>query len=84
MDSKVEINTLIPSKVVLVKSVGQGKATRCHGMAVNFLKLTRSTEANLINWIYEQQRLILAERVAIRRAEEAENDSEDDEEDEVE
>ena len=76
VDSKVDINSLIPCRVVLVKSVGQGKNTRCHGMAVNFLKLSRSTEANLINWIYEQQRLMLAERVAIQKAEEDEDVSE--------
>jgi len=83
-DSKIEINSLIPCTVVLVKAVGESKNTRCHGMAVSFLKLSRSTETNLVNWIFQQQRLMLAERVAIRKAEEEKRLREEEDEEQVE
>lgn len=75
-DSHFAINSLIPSSVVLVKAVGKGKNTRCHGMAISFLMMSKATEKNLVNWIYEQQRLMLAERVALR-GEESDDTDED-------
>ena len=66
-EGETQIACLLPSKVVHVKPVGKSKTARCQGMAVAFSYISKEVELALINWIYGQQRKMLAERVAIRR-----------------
>jgi len=68
-DGDTKISVLLPSKVVHVKPVGKSKAARCQGMAVAFSHISKDVESTLINWIYSQQRKMLAERVATRKGE---------------
>lgn len=56
------LNTIIPGRVVMVKSVGVDKSVYCQGMAVQFSHMCQQTEDRLINWIFEQQRQQLAQR----------------------
>tara|TARA_Y100000589_G_scaffold140341_1_gene134036 strand:+ start:1820 stop:2542 length:723 start_codon:yes stop_codon:yes gene_type:complete len=59
---EIVINTVIPGRVVVVKSIGNDKSVKCQGMAVNFLNMSKQTEDKLVNWIFEEQRKQLAVR----------------------
>lgn len=67
-DSEGVIETILPGKVVIVKSVGKDKEAKCQGMAVSFTNISKNTEDRLMNWIFEQQRLQLAERREKKKA----------------
>jgi len=45
-----------------LKSIGKDKEAKCQGMAISFTNISKNTEDRLMNWIFEQQRLQLAER----------------------
>ena len=59
---EIVMNTIVPGRVVVVKSIGNDKSMKCQGMAVNFLNMSKQTEDKLVNWIFEEQRKQLAER----------------------
>lgn len=59
---EIVMNTIVPGRVVVVKSIGNDKSIKCQGMAVNFLNMSKQTEDKLVNWIFEEQRKQLAER----------------------
>ena len=59
---EIVMNTIVPGRVVVVKSIGNDKSIKCQGMAVNFLNMSKQTEDKLVNWIFEEQRKQLAQR----------------------
>jgi c-di-GMP-binding flagellar brake protein YcgR len=61
-DGKKAVETIIPGKVVVVKKLSMTKKEQVQGMAISFTNMSQQTEKALGRWIFEQQRIQLAER----------------------